>query len=82
MKIELPPMPEEDVWGIKAKDNWDDVLGFSEAQMRSYALAAVMEERERCAKLCMEMANTIEPIVCMNGLLKAERAIRNQPEPA
>jgi hypothetical protein len=45
----LPPLPEPITvinTGMQA------LRGFSAEQMRAYALAAVLEEREACAKVC------------------------------
>jgi hypothetical protein len=45
---ELPPLPDALILG------WD---GYTADQMREYARQAVLQERERCAKLCEHNAD-------------------------
>lgn len=50
MTDKLPPLPE---FAAAFTPRWlGDEGGFNATQMHAYALAAVMAERERCAKLC------------------------------
>jgi hypothetical protein len=50
--IELPPLPEP---GVSRRD--EDA--FTADQMCAYARAAVLAERERCAKVCEAQAETV-----------------------
>ena len=58
MSDTLPPMPEPtledheyELWGQNVRSDF-----FTADQMRAYAAAAVAMERERCATLCLEVA--------------------------
>jgi hypothetical protein len=54
MSDNLPPLPE---YAHEFRPRWPgDDGGFSGAQMRAYATAAVAAERERCAKLALRQS--------------------------
>ena len=57
--MNLPPMPEPtleeveyEIWGQNARMDC-----YNSDQMRGYATAAVLAEREACAKVCDDLAN-------------------------
>jgi hypothetical protein len=54
---DLPPLPEPDThcWD---DDSLCDVWSYSADQMHAYAAAALAAERERCAKLCDDVARS------------------------
>lgn len=47
----LPPLPMQDL-------SRDNLYGYTAEQMRSYALAAIEQERERVKNLCNQFAAT------------------------
>ena len=53
--VKMPPLPEPDGW-IGANDIDPDAgsEGYSMPTLQAYARAAVLAERERCAKVCEE----------------------------
>ena len=55
--VKMPPLPEPDGW-IGANDIDPDAgsEGYSMPTLQAYARAAVLAERERCAKLADEYA--------------------------
>jgi hypothetical protein len=52
---QLPPLPEPDGAGIDC--DTDDGSYWYAPAMREYARAAVLAERERCAKVCEQIAH-------------------------
>jgi hypothetical protein len=63
--IELPELPEGDVAIWSEYENADGKMEivrreFTADQMCAYATAAVLQERERCAKICEERASAAE----------------------
>jgi len=52
MTDKLPPLPAPHNTHCFDDDTQEDVWSYSADQMRSYARAAILAEREACAKLC------------------------------
>jgi hypothetical protein len=69
---ELPPMPQAvDVTPV----SWSNL--FSADQMREYALLAVQQERERCARICDAVyADEQDEPVCYGFAKECAAAIR------
>jgi hypothetical protein len=50
-RIDLPPLPEPFVeTDAKVRGEWAQCVLYTADQMREYARAAVLQERERCSK--------------------------------
>ena len=69
--VKLPPMPDP------VRTALGPMKLYAEFQVRAYAIQAVMQERERCAKLMADMDCAHR---CRVGNELAD-AIRAQPEP-
>ena len=58
--MNLPELPPHDLSGYPSKDDPDERLSYSSDAMREYgqacAQAARDQERDRCAKLCIDMS--------------------------
>lgn len=75
MEHELPPLPEPET--VRGADG-GPVLRYEEHRrlMREYARQAVLAERERCARICMERADdgpesmTTEAMLCAAHIRK------------
>jgi hypothetical protein len=82
MKIELPELPDRPYYTHDG--DWMPLNDlYDENQMRAFAIAAVMEERERCAKLCEGLpVGHLPASPHRQGATICAQAIRNQPEPA
>jgi hypothetical protein len=52
--VEMPPLPEPALSGYP-QDSPDEFVAFSSDQIQAYARAAVLAERERCAKICEDL---------------------------
>jgi hypothetical protein len=52
--IKLPPLPYTDL-RLSTGEGEPFGKGFSEDDMQAFARQAVLEERERCAKVCEEL---------------------------
>jgi hypothetical protein len=63
--LKLPPLPEPDGVGIDC--DTDDGSYWYAPAMREYARAAVLAERERCAKLCDEISAQLKGQVPSRG---------------
>lgn len=73
----LPPLPE---YAHEFRPRWPgDEGGFSGAQMRAYAAAAVAAERERCARIVERQDTYGDPVGCWFETLAAK--IRGEVQP-
>lgn len=55
--VKLPPLPEPDAYAINATLGFDVKENYSPSKIVEYARLAVLQERERCAKLADKKAN-------------------------
>jgi hypothetical protein len=80
-EVELPPLPDEQLLGAEVCGHVAEFSGYTADQMRDFARAAVLQERERCARVCEEQAEGEDQYCCQPLATSIAAAIRKPSPP-
>ena len=72
MTDELPPLPEPVDYGYREEGTWVQQLCFTHDQMKAYARAAVLAERERNAEIVLQELGDTGQAKAIAAAIRAE----------